>query len=100
MDLPVTIPLSQPMTNAKGEKLEALTLRPPTAGDIRRCGYPFTLRGSDDNAEMVPNPGAVSLMISETAGVIISEVDKMPIRDWNAAMFAIMSFFGGRPDQS
>jgi hypothetical protein len=87
----VTLALSQPLL-AHGENVTTLTFKPVTAGEIRRCGWPFIM--SKEGEEQRIDADAISKYIANCARIPPSSVDKMVPSDWKAAMVVILDFFG------
>jgi len=86
----VTIPLTKPVT-AHGAEIDQLTLREPNGGDVEHCGYPLAING----ASVIPQAAAVSKLIARLSGIPPSSVKQLSMPDYNAAMGAVLSFFGG-----
>lgn len=86
----VVIKLARPIT-AHGVEVNELTLREPNAGDVMECGYPLAIDGSS----VIPQAASISKMISRLAGIPPSSVKQLSMPDYNAAMGAVLGFFGG-----
>lgn len=86
----VTIPLTRPVT-AHGAEIDQLTLREPNGGDVEHCGYPLAING----ASVIPQAAAVSKLIARLSGIPPSSVKQLSMPDYNAAMGAVLGFFGG-----
>ena len=87
----VRIPLSTPI-EAHGETLSEITLREPTGRDLRLCGLPYRI--SMETGEATIDASAMAKMISALAAVPPSTVDRLSAEDWQAAMGAVLGFFG------
>ena len=87
----VTVNLAAPV-EAHGETLTELTLREPTGKDIRSFGMPFRI-GAEDGS-IVIDSAAMHRYIAGLAGLPPSAVDRMTPTDWQAAMAAVLGFFG------
>lgn len=81
-----TIELRTPI-QAHGEERRAIELRDITPADINTCGYPFRGDGTIETT-------AISALISRLGNIPPSSVNQLTIRDWNACMLVIFSFFG------
>jgi len=86
----VTISLTKPVT-AHGAEIDQLTLREPNGGDVEHCGYPLAING----ASVIPQAAAVSKLIARLSGIPPSSVKQLSMPDYNAAMGAVLGFFGG-----
>lgn len=72
---------------AHGEERRAIELRDLTPGDINACGYPFKGDGTIEAA-------IVSALIARLGNIPPSSVNQLTMRDWNACMLRVFSFFG------
>ncbi len=96
----VNIPLTQPI-KAHGKDLDGITLRPLIAGDLRRQGFPFLMRGQGATVTEQMDAPVLSGLIGDLAGIPTSSVDQMQPRDWMEAVNVIRSFLlGSNPDGS
>jgi len=89
----VTIPLKKPIT-AHGEEVGEITLREPNAGDVMECGYPM---GMEDGLA-IPQADTIGRLIGRLAGIPPSSVKQLSMPDYNAAMGAVLGFFGSADD--
>ena len=87
------IKLTKPI-EAHGETLNELKLRELNTEDIMRCGYPMTIKGAGDNAEIVLQPDIAAKYISRLAGIPESSVKALAPVDFNSVMMAVVGFFG------
>jgi hypothetical protein len=85
---PVNVPLSEPI-KAHGEIVTALTIRPPTAKDIRLCGDPLV--GLTEATMRVDGP-VMAALISNLAGIPPSSVDMLSYADFKDVSNTVMSF--------
>jgi hypothetical protein len=81
-----TIELRTPI-QAHGEERRTIELRDITPADINACGYPFKGDGTIEAS-------AISALISRLGNIPPSSVNQLTIRDWNACMLKVFSFFG------
>lgn len=88
---PVNLPLAHPV-KAHGQDLAALTLRPLTAGDLRRHGFPFLIRQSGASISEELNAPVISALIADLAGIPTSSVDTLLPSDWMEAVSVIRGF--------
>lgn len=93
----LTLPLARPV-EAHGETVAALTLREPTGKDLRQCGLPYRI--SMETGEATIDAPAMAKMIAALAAVPPSTVDRLSAEDWQAAMAAVLGFFGQAPATS
>lgn len=91
----VTIQLSKPIT-AHGAEVSELTLREPNSDDVDRCGYPMAIDGSS----VTPQAASISRLIARLSGIPPSSVKQLSMPDYNAAMGAVLGFFGGSDVQA
>jgi hypothetical protein len=84
------IQLSKPI-EAFGETHSVLELRKPTAKDIRACGLPFSLDGKNN---IIIKTEECALLIARLTGIPGSAVDQLSAPDFNAALVAVIGFFG------
>ncbi|MBR0677948.1 phage tail assembly protein [Roseomonas alkaliterrae] len=87
----VRIPLSTPI-EAHGETLSEITLREPTGRDLRLCGLPYRI--AMETGEATIDAPAMAKMIAALAAIPPSAVDRLSAEDWQAAMGAVLGFFG------
>ncbi len=85
----ITIALKKPIT-AHGEEVSNLTLREPMAKDIRRIGYPFSVR-ADETVDLKPD--VLAKYIEVLAKIPSSSVDEISGPDFMTIQTAIMPFF-------
>lgn len=85
----ITLQLAKPIT-AHGADVSALTLREPNAGDVMECGYPLGMEGE----LAIPQAGPIGRLIGRLAGIPPSSVKQLSMPDYNAAMGAVLGFFG------
>src|SRR4030095_9812466 len=85
---PVTGPLTVPI-EARGERVEALTLRPLKVADIQELPLDVFNRAKVD-------PRLVNDYIVRLAGIPMSSVLQLDPGDWFDVMLQIVSFFGRR----
>jgi hypothetical protein len=86
---PQIVTLGEPI-RAHGQAVSQLTLRPMTGKDIRVCGVPY--RVGNNGEEGIVDARAVSMMISELAGIPMSSVDQLGAVDWFNCWGAIQLF--------
>ena len=91
----VTIPLKKKIT-AHGAEITSITLREPEGEDVELCGYPLAIDGS----RVIPQAASVSKLISRLAGIPPSSVKRLGMADYNAAMGAVLGFFGNTDGQA
>jgi hypothetical protein len=93
----VRVPLATPI-EAHGETLHEITLREPTGRDLRTCGLPYRI-GMETGEATIDAP-AMAKMIGALAALPPSAVDRLSAEDWQAAMGAVLGFFGRAPTDS
>lgn len=90
---PVNVTLRKPIL-AHGKTVDALTIAPLTAKELRSCGFPFrTIYGADGTRGEDWNGPVLSSLIGTLAQIPTSSVDMMDPRDWRDCVFAISGFF-------
>lgn len=89
-----TIELRTPI-QAHGEERRAIELRDVTPADLTVCGYP--IKGLPEGGGG-PDPKVISALISRLGNIPPSSVNQMTMRDWNACMAVVLSFFGEREE--
>lgn len=77
--------------SAHGEERHEIDLRDPTPGDMAACGYP--IKGLAEGGGG-PDPAVITKLIARLGNIPPGSVDRMHMRDWNACMAHILSFFG------
>lgn len=93
MSEPVTITLSKPI-QAHNQTLAQLTLRTPNGGDIRRNGYPFTMRDGLAGEAITEN---IAGYVRDLAQIPLSSVDQLAPQDFLTATLVVISFFMPQP---
>lgn len=93
MAMSTTIKLRHPIM-AHGVEIHELTLREPTAGDVMESGYPIALKGD----LVFPQPDPLGRLIARLADIPPSSVKQLTMADYNAAMGAVLGFFGAPDD--
>ena len=92
MSDPIKIDLSKPIV-VIGEERTSLTLREPTGAMLARAGsYIRVVQRDDGDTAIEPIPGGMNKLIAASAGIPVSSVEMMSMRDINAAQLAVMSF--------
>lgn len=81
------ITLSKPLKHGE-ELIEVISLREPTAKEIKKIGFPFDFANKDVNAE------AVFKFIGELAALPPSVVDQLSAKDFMVCVGAVIGFFG------
>ena len=89
----IKVPLSEPVT-AYGETIDEIVLRRPKGRDIRDCGYPFKVY---EDGGVEPIAIGIARYISTLGKIPMGAVDQLEPVDFNAAMTAILDFFGESP---
>lgn len=93
----VILKLTTPVPGEDGQ-ITALELREPTGKDIRQAGVPFAMT---EGADIKIDAEAMHKMITALSGQAGFVIDRLSAADWNAAMGAVMGFFGApTPAQS
>jgi hypothetical protein len=87
----VRVPLSAPI-EAHGETLHEIALREPTGRDLRLCGLPYRI--AMETGEATIDAPAMAKMIAALGALPPSAVDRLSAEDWQAAMGAVLGFFG------
>ena len=88
---PVVIKLFfKPTRNNKNEIIHALTMRAPTAKDIRQCGNPVRINAQND---VIPDPDAMIQMVALLSGCYPPMIEELDARDWNSVSFYMQRFF-------
>ena len=88
---PVVIKLFfKPTRNTRNEIIHALTMRAPTAKDIRQCGNPVRINSDND---VVTDPQAMMQMVAQLSGVYPPMIEELDARDWNSVSFYMQRFF-------
>jgi hypothetical protein len=88
------ITLNEPI-QAHGKDITELDLRKPNGGDIRACGYPFSITPNEDGTVTIhPQAAPIHAMLARLANVPPSTIAQLTAPDWNAASMELLSFFG------
>jgi hypothetical protein len=88
---PVVIKLFfKPTRNIKNEIIHALTMRAPTAKDIRQCGNPVRINAQND---VIAEPEAMIQMVALLSGCYPPMIEELDARDWNSVSFYMQRFF-------
>jgi hypothetical protein len=89
----VKITLTKPI-QAHGQEVKELTLRPPTGGDIRRCGMPYRLVSKTDGGNATEfDTDVVAKYVVALAGVPAPSVDALTPTDFQSCINEVMNFF-------
>ena len=90
----VTIQLTEPI-NAHGKEIGELTLREPQTKDFREIGSPYLLLPGDTEQFAIEiRPSVVARYIVRLAGIPLSSVDQLCMKDFGDCLKEIMGFFG------
>jgi len=73
-----------------GEMVDSISLREPTAKEVRQFGYPFRVRG-DESVEMLGD--IAHKYIVTLAAAPPDAIDKMAAKDFMALQAGLMDFF-------
>jgi hypothetical protein len=82
--------LYKPTRNTKNEIISELTLRAPTAKDIRQCGNPVRLNASGD---VIVDEEKMIQMLATLANVYPPMIESLDARDWTSCAFFLQRFF-------
>ena|SRR5690242_12789885 len=88
------ITLSEPV-QAHGKDLTHIEFRKPNGGDVRACGYPFSMTPNDDGSMTIhPQAGPITALIARLGNIPPSSAAALSMPDWNACMAEVLGFFG------
>ena len=94
MAMSVTLQLTKPIT-AHGKEIFEITLREPNTEDVREFGSPFLVVPYDtDNMAIEIRASIVAKFIMRLAGIPLSSVDKLCIKDFFNCQKVVLGFFG------
>ena len=97
MSDPITIPLTYPL-KAHNEEITELTIRAPKAKDCAQIGMPYKLLQDEDGGQqIIINAAVAARFLSALAKVPTSTIHAMEAPDFQAAIGALLSFFGESP---
>jgi Phage tail assembly chaperone proteins, E, or 41 or 14 len=82
--------LYKPTRNVKNEIIHELTLRAPTARDIRQCGNPVRI---DRNGDVIVDDEKMTAMLAALANVFPPMIEVLDARDWSSCSFFLQRFF-------
>jgi hypothetical protein len=93
---PITIKLrKRPITGNRGEVLNELTFREPTARDIMNCGNPVWITAT---GEVQFDERKMTAVMAHLSGVLQPLLDSMHPTDWNSCAYRLRRFFLPDPE--
>jgi hypothetical protein len=88
---PLTVHLLyKPITNNKGEQINKITFREPTARDINNTGNPARVLWND---EIVVDELKMTWIMAALSGILPPLLMEMHPRDWNSCAMRLRDFF-------
>ena len=88
---PVTVHLLyKPIRTEKGEVINSLTFREPTAGEINRIGNPTRILW---DGEVIIEERKMTYVMAALCGLYAPTLNQMDPRDWNSCAWKLRPFF-------
>ena len=88
---PVTVQLLyKPIRTEKGEVVNSLTFREPTAGEINRIGNPTRILW---DGEVIIEERKMTFIMAALCGLLPPTLNQLDPRDWNSCAWKLRSFF-------
>ena len=82
--------LYKPIRTEKGEVVNSLTFREPTAGEINRIGNPTRILW---DGEVIIEERKMTFIMAALCGLLPPTLNQLDPRDWNSCAWKLRSFF-------